>query len=247
VFVIKKVVALNTVIIDPNSTETIDGAATLTLTDNGQAAVVQSNGTEWKVLSSEDTPTRTAALVIGSVAAGPDPVGYYTSIPHSARGTNALTVSRLHLAPIRFSRTISFDKIGCELTGALANAVLRVGLYAIDATTLLPSGAALVDSSLDGSVTPAWVENTISLTVAPGLYWLVGVQQTAAATWRVINGSAYKIPYPASGAIMGASSAMAMGLRSAADNVTGALGSSPALHASAVATVFPLIGLHVSA
>lgn len=41
----------NTVIIDPNSTETINGASTYTITDQYQGVLIESNGTNWFVIS----------------------------------------------------------------------------------------------------------------------------------------------------------------------------------------------------
>lgn len=51
VYVIKKISAVsNNVIIDPNGAETIDGAATKTLTVQYESAMIQSDGTSWFVL-----------------------------------------------------------------------------------------------------------------------------------------------------------------------------------------------------
>ena len=51
VYVIKKISAiLNNVVIDPNGAETIDGAATKTLTLQYESAMIQSDGTNWFVL-----------------------------------------------------------------------------------------------------------------------------------------------------------------------------------------------------
>lgn len=51
IYVIKKISAVaNNVVIDPNGAETIDGAATKTLTVQYESAMIQSNGTSWFVL-----------------------------------------------------------------------------------------------------------------------------------------------------------------------------------------------------
>lgn len=46
-FVVKKLVAANTVTLDGASAETIDGAATLAFTTQYQAVTIYSDGTEW--------------------------------------------------------------------------------------------------------------------------------------------------------------------------------------------------------
>lgn len=51
-YLIKKVDSgVGTITIDPNSTETIDGASTLVLSSQYSSVLIQSNGTEWKVRS----------------------------------------------------------------------------------------------------------------------------------------------------------------------------------------------------
>jgi hypothetical protein len=52
VYVVKKVsAALNNVVIDPNGAETIDGAATRTLSVQYEGVHIQSDGTNWYVIS----------------------------------------------------------------------------------------------------------------------------------------------------------------------------------------------------
>lgn len=49
-FRIKKVSAANTLIIDANANETIDGSLTASINENNQSLTIQSNGTSWDIL-----------------------------------------------------------------------------------------------------------------------------------------------------------------------------------------------------
>lgn len=171
-------------------------------------------------------------------------VGFYTVPPHGSRNTNALTLDRLHLVPWRLRRRTRYDRIGAELTAALAASVLRLGLYHAAGDTRLPAGAALLDSTLDGNSAPGWLENNIDLTLAPGLYWLVAVQQGALATWRTIANPSYSIPMPGTAAMIGATNGVS--LRGNAP-VAGALPADPPILVANIATLFPLVGLRVAA
>lgn len=51
IYIIKKIAAANTVTLDPSGAETIDGDATLDLDDDDDVVVIQSDGTEWRILS----------------------------------------------------------------------------------------------------------------------------------------------------------------------------------------------------
>jgi hypothetical protein len=52
IYNIKKIVAVNSVIIDPNLAETIDGNVTITLVNQWEAVTIQSNGVSWFILAS---------------------------------------------------------------------------------------------------------------------------------------------------------------------------------------------------
>lgn len=52
---IKKTAAANSVIIDPNASETINGTATYTLSGNGEGIWIQNDGSSWSIVGAMDT------------------------------------------------------------------------------------------------------------------------------------------------------------------------------------------------
>jgi len=61
-------------------------------------------------------------------------------------GTTAVSVDTVYYVPIIFSRNVTLSSIVCYLHTEHVGSNLRLGIYAASASTLLPTGAALVDS-----------------------------------------------------------------------------------------------------
>lgn len=74
-------------------------------------------------------------------------------------------------------RTVSFDRIGINVTGAAAG-VARLGIYNADPTTLEPTTLLLDAGSVDTS-TIGSKEITIAQTLSAGVYWLAYIGSAA--------------------------------------------------------------------
>jgi hypothetical protein len=108
--------------------------------------------------------------------------GRNTWADHQSRTTDTPTLQRLVYTPLLLTAGASFDQIFCETTAGLANALIRLGIYADDGTGW-PGAVILKTAALDASGTGA-ISATIAWAPAPGLYWTGYCAQTAAATFR---------------------------------------------------------------
>jgi hypothetical protein len=94
----------------------------------------------------------------------------------------ALTPNRLYVTPWDVPRPTAFDRIGSEVTGAVASALLRWGVYADDGYGY--PGALVFDTgTVDASAT-GWKFATQSFSAGARRYHLAVVGQGAAATVR---------------------------------------------------------------
>lgn len=113
---------------------------------------------------------------------------------HSAPCVRAFGVSALNelrVAPIYIPRTMTFDMGGIYVQGAVATALLRACIYSdannYPAALLYDSGQK--DVSVVGGVT--WA---LTQTLAPGIYWVGGVGQTAAPNLVLAASSFLTVP-----------------------------------------------------
>jgi hypothetical protein len=134
-------------------------------------------------------PLYTPALPpLGNPAVGQ----YMFTASSGVAGTSATQgVGTLRLSPWRVQSALSIDRIGAEITSAGdAASLLRIGIYA-DTGNCYPGALVLDAGTIAGD--SATVQNcaNVSLTLAPGLYWVGGaVQNTSGqptvritATW----------------------------------------------------------------
>lgn len=185
VFYIKKIdsALANIVTIDANASETIDGLLTITLANRGETVTLQSDGTNWRVIS------RRAYDVSGYRTKGSTLNQWYSS-PNSgtALTTGAGTVNVLRAIPFVVSKTMTIDQMAINVTtvGAGGAGTARVGIYADDGNSY--PGALVVDAGT--AVTTATGVKTFTtglpVTIDPGLYWLAYVHgnSTTAPTMR---------------------------------------------------------------
>jgi hypothetical protein len=144
---------------------------------------------------------------------------YYTA-PSSARTTVALADGTLCAHPFWVGVSQAFDKIGTEISAAIAASAVRLGIYA-DTGRGSPGARVLDAGTVDSSSTGA-KELTIATTLQPGLYWLAAVPQGGAPTLRALNGTLYPVGAGSLATATGAGGIYS-GVLSAAGAVAGAL------------------------
>lgn len=119
---------------------------------------------------------------------------YYNTLSSPSDSTLAMTQNTLIGTYFPVSATTTFDRIGIEVTSAIASSTVRLGIFrcvgGIPSTLVLDAGT--IDSSTTGAK-----EITISQSLTPGLYVLLAVAQGGAsgATVRARSG-AYGINPP---------------------------------------------------
>jgi hypothetical protein len=105
--------------------------------------------------------------------------------------TATLTAGRVYGVPFIPKTSGSLDQVGIEITTGVAGATVRLGVYAHDATTGLPTtllgDAGTIDASTTGFKSAA-LPSSIPVT-AGSVYWLAYCGQgSAAAIVRTVNG-----------------------------------------------------------
>jgi hypothetical protein len=178
IFYIKKIdtALANIVTIDPNGSETIDGMLTITLTNRGETVMLQSDGTNWRLLS------RRAYDVSGYRTKGSTLNQWYTS-PNTgtALTTGAGTVNVLRAIPFIVSKVMTIDQMEINVTtlGAGGTGNARVGIYADNGNNY--PGALVVDAGAVATTSTGVKAFTTGLpvTLDPGLYWLAYVHNNA--------------------------------------------------------------------
>ncbi len=144
----------------------------------------------------------------------------YYAAPSSARTTASLADGVACAHPFWVGQPTSFDKIGVEVTTAVAASAVRLGIYADNGRG--NPGARIVDAGTVDSSTTGAKELTIAVTLQPGLYWLVSVAQGGAPTLRALNGTLYPVGAGSLATATG-SGGIFTGLITAAGSVPGAL------------------------
>lgn len=102
----------------------------------------------------------------------------------TARSSKAATQNTMFLLPFMLLIDATTSSIAFEVTGNVATAVVRLGFYALDATTLLPTGAAVVDFGTTTADTTTTKTFAAVQALTAGGWALAFVGQTAAPTIR---------------------------------------------------------------
>lgn len=121
---------------------------------------------------------------------------YYTFTSAPSDITVSLGASNINGgAYFNVSATTTFDRIGVEITSAVASSTVRLGIYNV--SNLLPTTLVLDAGTVD-STTTGVKQITISQTLPIGMYLLVAVQQGGGSSvaMRARNGG-HGIPPPA--------------------------------------------------
>lgn len=111
---------------------------------------------------------------------GYNPVG---GIPY-VRSSKAVTLNAMYLLPFALLADATLTSIAFEVSGNVATAVSRTGIYGSSSSTLLPTGSAIIDNGTTDSSTTGTKTVSLSQALTAGVYWLAIVGQTAAPTLR---------------------------------------------------------------
>lgn len=108
-----------------------------------------------------------------------------------ALGTTSIPTGTLRAYPVYVPRTMSFDRIGCDLaTSATAGGQIRIGVYASESDTNPKPTRLLHDSgNIATDVAVAYLDTTPSRPVlmpGPAIYWLANITGTAAPGMRSV-------------------------------------------------------------
>jgi hypothetical protein len=179
----------NTVTIDANSTETIDGGLIHYLWP-AESILLQSNGTNW--FSRARTPVAGNSYFIkGATAdrrymAGSAP-GRVGVIGNASTGP---ALNFLRAFPFMVQKTTQFDLLSIYIvTVGGAGSAARLGIYA-DNGNMFPGALIYETGSIDCATGTGWKDNTITSSLQifqPGLYWLGAVYGTATPLPKVLN------------------------------------------------------------
>jgi hypothetical protein len=176
----------NIVTVVPNGSETIDALTNITLANRGEVIMIQSDGTNWRVLS------RRSYDVMGYRARGSALNQWYSSPNNgTALTTGAPAVNKLFAIPFVVSKIMTIDQMAISITtaGAGGTGNARVGIYSDNGNSY--PGALVVDAGaqLTTSIAVKTYTTGLPVTLDPGLYWLVYVHDnsTIAPTIRAFT------------------------------------------------------------
>jgi hypothetical protein len=117
----------------------------------------------------------------------PGSYGFSSSKQSTGAGAN----EEMILTPVYFHRSVTIDRLGCEVTTAgNAGSVGRLGVYA-DNGNLYP-GTLLLDAGTVAADSTGIKEVTVSLVIPVGVVWVGLAVQAATSsvpTWRIVSGS----------------------------------------------------------
>lgn len=136
---------------------------------------------------------------------GYTPGFYYPTPTASTLGSVTPTLSEARAIPFVVFKTTTFDRMLIIVISTTGTSVCRLGIYAD--TGVGGPGALILDAgTVDCGTATGVQEATISQLLNPGVYWLVGVMQTATTAirnqafspFKYLTASAAPINYPAS-------------------------------------------------
>lgn len=183
IFFIKKIDAAlaNPVTIQGTGGQTIDGLTSIRLDKRGEAVMLESDGSNWRVLG------RNQYSFLNYRTKGSTLNQWYTS-PNTgtALTTGAPSVNNLRAIPFVVEKLTTIDQMAINVTTLLTGNA-RIGIYK-DNGNMYP-GALVVEATVTtqintGTAGVKVATDGLPVTLEPGLYWLVHVAGTGAATIR---------------------------------------------------------------
>ena len=156
------------------SAGTTSAAGALQLTDSVASTSTTTAATPNAVKTAYDyAQTRTITIKA--------PSGYYVQTPNGSHSNMTATTNRSNFLPIYLPTTTSLDRIAVLTSSAFSGTgLVRMGIYAHDITTGLPSTLILDAGTVSCTSSNTTFQITISQTLPSGSYWLVMNIQTAA-------------------------------------------------------------------
>jgi hypothetical protein len=145
-------------------------------------------------------------------------------VPTGTLGTGATTLNQQFFAPFYVQRLCILTGIGVEVTTAIASGKCRLGIYYPDSSHTKPGRLIADFGQVDTSTTGYKVATNCYQLLRPGWYWLSGVSQGAAATYRVIAGAGMTWPpLPVGNALPTVSASTVNGFQSVSTSISGTL------------------------
>jgi hypothetical protein len=185
-YIVKKVDAalFNLVTVNPTAGQTIDGIASISLAQRGEAVMLESDGTIWRI------PMRRDYDASAFRAKGATLNQWYTS-PQNGTPLIAGTegANNIFVTPFVVSKVTTIDQMAINVTTLGAGSTPRVGIYA-DNGNLQP-GALVVDAGTQsGAATGVKTYTTgLPVTLDTGLYWLAYLTNGTAPGIRSYGGA----------------------------------------------------------
>jgi hypothetical protein len=109
-------------------------------------------------------------------------VGAYYSTPFIGSGSTSSGWASGHgrLSPLWLNAQVTLDRIGM-FAGVNSNRRIRLGVYELDPATLFPTALAFDNAVFDGTLSQAFLEATINLTLDAG-WWGLAFAMSGAGT-----------------------------------------------------------------
>ena len=173
---------VNVVKVDGNAAETIDGFANFNMTMVNQAAIIQSDGTNWQRLDSTPNLTLTAGSTLNR--------WHGTAIVNLATTTTTPTPATLRGIPFIVDYGMTIDQIKAEVStgGSSGTNLCRMGIYRDNGNTY--PGGLVAGSDVATFTTAVGVKtNTFAspINLVAGLYWLAVTCEDAGASDAVFR------------------------------------------------------------
>jgi hypothetical protein len=179
------------IVIQPQVTE-------LTVTEQVNQVTVASVGVQGAKGDTGATGPTGATGATGATGQSSLPIssGYYIATPYASYANITATLSRTNYVPIYITKTTSIDRIAVTTAGTfVGTAVVRLGIYANDASTGQPNTLILDAGTISCTASNTVYQITISQSLDAGFYWLAINTQTAATTNNFIGNSASQGAY----------------------------------------------------
>lgn len=159
------------VTINTSNSQTIDNASSVTLSNPGESILLQSDGSNWRIIMRNDYDLNSFHMRGTSSTAL---TAWYTSYNVGASAllaaSGGLTANKIYAMPLIITQNTTIDHIAVDVT--TASGTMEMGIYN-DSGQESP-GSLLVDcGSVTSAVGIASSTTGLPLTVDSGLYWLV--------------------------------------------------------------------------
>lgn len=144
-------------------------------------------------INGNDAANKTYVDTVAPAPATSPGVYYFPASPSGMSTSNVLGNNALRVVPWVITKPWSLTRIGAEITAVgEAGSKYRLGIYADNGFGY--PGALVVDAGLIAGDVVGAAEQTVSLTLQPGIYWIGGVVQLAPTTQPTLRVIASWVP-----------------------------------------------------